>query len=129
MQDKIKDETKQIYIKRIKQVLKSKLNGRNKIPKLTNNNLKRHNNVEAIHHRNVCQHYGLKTSKTPLKHHPDPVTENKGAKVLWDFEMRADKVVPARRLVVINNCSINRQNKAYYYNNRRSNTPRVESHR
>ena len=31
MQNNIKDETKQTYIKRIKQVLKSKLNSRNKI--------------------------------------------------------------------------------------------------
>ena len=31
MQGKIKDETKQAYIKRTKQILKSNLNGRNKI--------------------------------------------------------------------------------------------------
>ena len=39
----------------------------------------------------------------PWKHQPDPVTENKGEKVLWDFEIRTDKVIPARRpdIVVI----------------------------
>ena len=50
---------------------------------------------------NKCQHYGIKTSKTQWKHHPDPVTENKEAKVLWDFEIRRDKVIPTRRPCIV----------------------------
>ena len=69
----------------------------NMCPKLnTNNYLKRHSNVAAILHRNICQHYGTKTSKTPWKHSPEPKTENKEVKVLWDFEIRTFKVICAQ---------------------------------
>ena len=45
----------------------------------------------------------MKRSKTPSKHHPEAVTENKEAKVLCDFEIEADKLIPTRRpdIVVI----------------------------
>ena len=74
------------------------------VPKMsTNNYLKRHYNVAAIVHRNICQHYGVKSSKTPWKCHQLPVAENKEVKVSWDFEIQTDKVIPAQRpdIVVI----------------------------
>ena len=66
-------------------------------PKLaTNNYSKRHNNVAAVLHRNICQHCGIKTSKTPWIYHPEVVTENNEVKVLCDFEIRIDKVAKTR---------------------------------
>ena len=59
--------------------------------------LKRRNNVAVTMYKNICQHCGIKTNKMPWKHHSEPVTENKEVKVLWDFEVRADKVIPAWR--------------------------------
>ena len=50
----------------------------NMFSKLTTNNyLKSHTNVAAILHRKICQHCGIKTSKTLYKRHPEPVIENK----------------------------------------------------
>ena len=39
-----------------------------------------------------------------MKTSPRPVAEKKEVKVLWDFELRTDKVMPARRpcIVVVN---------------------------
>ena len=96
----------------------------NMCPKLaTNNYLKRHNNVAAILHSNICQYHGTKTSKIEWKHHPDPVAERNEVKVLWEVEIRTDEVIPARRLytVVIDN--------VHYSNNRRSSTTILESQR
>ena len=78
----------------------------------TSNYLKRHNNVAAILHGNICENYGTKTSTIPLKHHPEPAIENNEGKVLWDFEIRTYRLMPARRpdIVVI---------MANYYNNRK----------
>ena len=68
----------------------------------TNNNcLERRNNVSATLHINIYQHYGIKTSKTPWKHHPQPITKNEEVKVLWDFEILTDKVMTARRPDII----------------------------
>ena len=64
----------------------------------TSNYLKRHNNVVAILHRNICQHYRIKTL---WNHHPESIRENKEVKVLWDFEVRADKIIPAQRRDVV----------------------------
>ena len=70
----------------------------NMCPKLTTNNyLRKHSNVAGIPYSDISQHYGIKTGKSPLKHHPDPVTENKEVKLLWGCEIRTDKVIPARR--------------------------------
>ena len=31
-------------------------------------------------------------------HQPQPVTENKNVKLLWDYSIRTDRVIPAHRL-------------------------------
>ena len=50
---------------------------------------------------NICQHYGIKTDKTHLKHHPDTAIKNKEVKVLWDSEIQTDKVMPTQRQDVV----------------------------
>ena len=38
-------------------------------------------------------------------HHPEPVLENATHKLLWDFNIQTDHLIPARRLdlIIINN--------------------------
>ena len=60
-------------------------------PKLTTNKyLKRHNDQAAIFQKKIWQHYGIKTCRTPWKHHPDPVARNVEVKVLWDSVIQTD---------------------------------------
>ena len=59
--------------------------------------LKRHNNVAKIIHKNICEEYDIETVTQPWLHKPESVTENNQVKILWDFEIRTDHVIPARR--------------------------------
>ena len=59
--------------------------------------LKRHNAVAAVIHKNICDEYGIETAKQTWLHHPEAVTETEEVKILWDFEIRTDRVIPARR--------------------------------
>jgi len=63
----------------------------------------RHNNVAAAVHHSKCQHYEIKTTDNIWLHKPNAVTENNKVKVLWDFEIKTDRQIQARRpeLVVI----------------------------
>ena len=74
----------------------------------TRNYLKRHNNIATTLHINICQHYEMKISEIPWKHHPEPVTENKEVKVLWDFEVRTDTAIPTQRQDVQTNKHLRR---------------------
>ena len=60
-------------------------------------NTKKDQNVEEIPHWKICQHHGIKTSKTLWTHHPEPVTENNKAKMLRVFDIRIVSVIPAQR--------------------------------
>lgn len=63
----------------------------------------RHNNVAAALHHGICRHYGVQTCDNTWLHDPKPTEENERAKILWDFEIRTDRVISARRpdLVVV----------------------------
>ena len=45
-------------------------------------------------------------------HNPAPVLENDSHKLLWDFNIQTDRLIPARRLdlIIINNKKENLQN-------------------
>jgi hypothetical protein len=58
--------------------------------------LRRHNAVAAVIHKNICDGYGIETAKQSWLHHLKAVTE-KEVKILWDFEIRTDRVMLARR--------------------------------
>ena len=62
-----------------------------------------HNNVAAVIHHSICQHYEIKTTDNIWLHKPNAVTENNKVMVLWDFEIKTDRQIQARRpdLVVI----------------------------
>lgn len=59
--------------------------------------MERHNAVAAIIHKNLCQEYKIETAHQDWLHKPDAVTETDEVKVLWDFEIRTDRIIPARR--------------------------------
>jgi len=63
----------------------------------------RHNNVVAATHHSICQHYEIKTTDNIWLHKPNSVAENSKVKVLWDFEIRTERQIQARRpdLVVV----------------------------
>jgi len=65
--------------------------------------MKRHNAVAAVVHKHACQEYGIPTVKQAWLHKPQAVTETERVKILWDFEIRTDHIIPARRpdMVVI----------------------------
>ena len=59
--------------------------------------LKRHNAVAAVIHKAICDDYNIETVKQIWLHHPEAVTETEKVKILWDYEIRTDRIIPARR--------------------------------
>ena len=60
--------------------------------------LNRHNAVASILHRNICSsyHFPVHCDK-PWLYQPEPVLEGNGVKILWDFDIRTDHIISARR--------------------------------
>ena len=52
-------------------------------------------------HWNISRQYGLRTTQAQWKHQPEPITETERVKILWDFEIRTDHHIPARRPDII----------------------------
>lgn len=59
--------------------------------------LNRHNEVAKIIHRNICREYGIPTPERVWHHNPLSVTDTERVKLLWDFEIRTDHRIQARR--------------------------------
>ena len=59
--------------------------------------LKRHNNVAAAIHREICNHYSFPINRRPWLHQPDTITEDDQVKILWDMEVQTDRLIPSRR--------------------------------
>ena len=67
-------------------------------PKLAGSEyLKRHNSVATVIHRKVCQDYNIETPVQDWLHIPETATENGEVNIPWDFEIRSDGVIKARR--------------------------------
>ena len=58
---------------------------------------KRHDTVAKAVHWNLCKKYQMPCSNKRYEHQPQPVTENEIAKLLWDYSIRTDRVIPAHR--------------------------------
>ena len=58
---------------------------------------KRHDRVASIIHWELCDMYGFKRNKNWYDHHAEPVLENNDVKILWDFNIRTDRIIEARR--------------------------------
>ena len=65
--------------------------------------IRRHNEVARLVHRNICESYNIEVRRPRWKHEPEAVTENQEVKILWDFDIRTDRHITARRpdIVVI----------------------------
>ena len=45
----------------------------------------------------ICKKYQMPCSNKWYEHQPQPVTENENAKLLWNYSIRTDRVIPAHR--------------------------------
>jgi hypothetical protein len=65
---------------------------------------KRHDKVAGLIHWEMCKQFGLPYAKHWYDHRAEPVLENERVKLLWDFSIRTDRVIEARRpdIVVVN---------------------------
>ena len=67
-------------------------------PKLAHKEYKkRHDNVARAVHWDLSEEYGFERSKRWYDHVPDSVLENEDYKMLWDFGVRTDHEIEARR--------------------------------
>ena len=64
----------------------------------------RHNNVARIVHWNLAKLHRLDVAEKWYDHKLEGVMESGGTKLLWDFNIQADKEIQARRpdLIVVN---------------------------
>ena len=66
--------------------------------------LERHNMVASAIHWSLCGQYSLDRPQEYWRHRPEAVCENTEFKLLYDFNIYTDKLIPARRpdIVLIN---------------------------
>ena len=58
----------------------------------------RHNAVASILHQSICSSYKFPIHcDKPWLYHPESVVEGNGVKILWDFDIRTDNIISARR--------------------------------
>ena len=58
---------------------------------------KRHDKVATMVHWELCKQYDLPHSQNWYEHRAEAVMENDDVKLLWDFNIRTDRVIEARR--------------------------------
>ena len=58
---------------------------------------KRHDTVARAVHWNLCKKYQMPCSNKWYEHQQQPVTENENAKLLCEYGIRADRVIPAHQ--------------------------------
>ena len=56
----------------------------------------RHDWVGKVIHRELCKKFNFHHSTKWYMHKPESVLENKTHKILWDFEVQTDHLIPAR---------------------------------
>ena len=64
----------------------------------------RHDWVGKVIHWEMCKKFQFDHSNKWYMHNPAPVLENDSHKLLWDFDIQTDHLIPARRpdLIIIN---------------------------
>ena len=58
---------------------------------------KRHDTVAKALHWSLCQKYEISRSEKWYEHQPEAVAENEHIKLMWDFDIRTDRVIRAHR--------------------------------
>ena len=48
-------------------------------------------------HWNLCKKYQMPCSNKWYEHQSQPVAENENAKLLWDYSIRTDRMIPAHQ--------------------------------
>ena len=74
-------------------------------PALAQNEYKRrHDTVAKTLHWKICKEYNLPSSDKWYEHTPEKVVENNRAKILWDYDVRTDHRIQARKpdLILVN---------------------------
>ena len=74
-------------------------------PALAQNEYKRrHDTVAKALHWQICKEYNMPCSERWYDHTPEKVVENDKAKLLWDYDVRTDHRIQARKpdLIVVN---------------------------
>ena len=76
----------------------------------------RHDWVGKVIHREMCKKFKFDHTNKWYMHNPAPVLENDTHKLLWDFNMQTDHLIPARRpdLLIINKKKENLQNSRLF---------------
>ena len=64
----------------------------------------RHDWVGKVIHWEMCRKFQFNNTNKQYMHSPAPVLENDSHKLLWDFNVQTDHLIPARRpdLIIIN---------------------------
>ena len=57
----------------------------------------RHNRIGKVFHREMCKEFKFDHTNKWYMHKPAPVLENDTHKLLWDFNIQTDHLIPARR--------------------------------
>ena len=72
----------------------------------------RHNWVGKVIHWEMCRKFQFDHTNKWYMHNPAPVLENDSHKLLWDFNIQMDHLIPARKpdLIIINKKKENLQN-------------------
>ena len=64
--------------------------------------LNRHNQVAAQLHLDICKHYAIKVGTQHwYQHNPERVTENEKATILWDHQVKTDRLIPCNKPDII----------------------------
>ena len=76
----------------------------------------RHDLVGKVIHWEMCKKFKFDHTNKWYMHNPAPVRENATHKLLWDFNIQTDHLIPARRpdLKIINKKKENLQNSQFY---------------
>ena len=62
---------------------------------------RRHDMVGKRIHWEICKKYQVKVKDKWYEHEPEGVIETEKCKILWDFMVQTDRIIPARRPDVI----------------------------
>jgi len=48
-------------------------------------------------HKHICESYGIPTCEKPWLYNPQPVVQTNSVKILWDLDIRTNRVISAHR--------------------------------
>ena len=70
--------------------------------------LQRHNSVAALIHKQICEFYDIYTCEKPWLYNPQPVVSSNHVKILWDVDIRTDRIISAHRPDIVVHDSLER---------------------